>query len=113
MRAVDKQNITRPKLGKKFHVDVLNLTLSQRLQGRDAVIAAKKLARKRIDADQSRVFIFGSSLPEHERRKTAADLDDQPWLKVADHTISSQRIDAMKRSLLSRWRLYRKVVIFA
>jgi hypothetical protein len=47
------------------------------------------------------------------RRKTAAHLDDQAWLKVADHTVSHQCINAMKRPLLPRRRLYWKLVIFA
>src|SRR5215217_5714908 len=112
MGAVDKQNITGFELGKKFQIDILNLSFNQRLQGRDAVSIAKKLARKGIDTDQSRILIFGSSLPEHERRKTATHLYDQLRLKMADHTVSDQCINATKRPLLAGPRLYCKVVIF-
>ena len=56
----------------------------------------RKSLRKRIDADQRRAFVLGSSLAQYERGKTAAHLDDQPWLKMADHAVSNQGIHAMK-----------------
>ena len=89
VRAVDEQDVTRVELGKKFQVDVLNLCLNQRLQGRNTLLLRRSSRGNGSMQISARGLVFGSSLAEHERRKTAAHFDDPPWLKVADHTVSN------------------------
>jgi hypothetical protein len=73
---------------------------------------AKKVPGKWVDADQSRVLVFGSGLAHNERRKAAPHFDDEPWLKMPNHAVSNQGVHPMKWPPLSRRRLDWKVVIF-
>src|ERR1041385_6244483 len=98
MRTVDEQDVPRFELRKKFQANVFYLFLYQGMQ--PAKSLPEKIKRKRLDTDQRRVFIFCNGLGCDERRKAATHLDDQSWFKVADHTVSDERVGAIKEPVV-------------
>ena len=77
------------ELREKFQIDVLNL-FSQSMIARQGIYPCEEASPGNGSIQiRARVLVFGSGLAEHERRKTAAHLNDQLWLKVADHAVSN------------------------
>src|SRR5581483_1726228 len=46
--------------------------------------------------DESGCVVFRSGPGQEQGRKTAADFDDQPWLKLPNHAVSDQGVRGAK-----------------
>ena len=44
-------------------------------------------------------LFFAAACAQNKRRKTAAHFDDQPWLKMANHAVSHEGINTIKKTV--------------
>ena len=49
---------------------------------------------------RAELLFFAAASADEQRRKPAADLDDQPRLKMANHAVSDQRVCTVKEAVI-------------
>src|SRR5207248_9826237 len=98
MRTVDKKNVTAVELREDLEIDVFHFFLDYPVQpGKDPL---ENFLRIGFDADESRGIVFLGSLAQKYRGQSAANLDDQQRLKMADQGVSDQRVSTIRGTVI-------------